>query len=68
MPDQLDPEGEIPRHWALDLPDGLTVEEVAASLAREAEAVTMVEAGSVWVRRGDEGPWREVTAAMRRRC
>jgi len=58
---------EPERHWALDLPDGLTVEDLADSLTREAEAVTAMAEASVWVRRGD-GEWREITAADRRRC
>lgn len=56
------------RHWVLDMPDGATVEGLAESLTREAEAVAAMAAGSVFVRRGDEGPWREVTAEQRRRC
>jgi hypothetical protein len=63
-----DDEDEAPRHWTLDLPDGLTVEELAGSLAAEAEAVMAMDAGSVFVRRGDDGPWREITAEMRHRC
>jgi len=67
MADELDPEGEVPRHWALDLPDGATVEDLAASLTREAEAVAAVDAGSVFIRRGD-GEWIEYTAEDRRRA
>jgi hypothetical protein len=64
--DELDPEDE--RHWTLDLPDGATVEGLAASLTAEAEAVAAMAAGSVFVRRGDEGPWTEITEQDRRRC
>jgi hypothetical protein len=66
--DELDPE-EAPRHWVLDMPDGLTVEALADSLTAEAEAVTAMAAGSVYIRRGGgDEPWTEVTAEMRRRC
>ncbi len=67
MPDQLGPEGGVPPHWALDVPCGTTVEGLADSLAREAEAVAALDAGSVWVRRGD-GEWAEITAEDRRRA
>jgi hypothetical protein len=60
------PEPE-PRHWALDLPDGATVEALADSLTREAEAVTAMAEASVYVLRGD-GEWQEITAEDRRRC
>jgi hypothetical protein len=73
MSGQLDdPEEEVPRHWVLDLPDGLTVEDLAADLIAEATAVTEVDAGSVFVRRvaedGSSTPWAEITAEMRRRA
>jgi hypothetical protein len=65
--DEPAPEEETPRHWVLDMPEGLTVEALAGSLAAEAEAVAAMAAGSVFVRRGDEGPWREISAEDRRR-
>ena len=59
------------RHWTHDVPDGTTVEGLADSLTREAQAVAQLAAGSVWVRRGDDDdgqPWREITAEERRRA
>ena len=74
--DQLQPDGHEPdcpggdcdcgRHWALDLEPGATVEDLAGSLIREAEAVAALDASSVWIRRGD-GPPMEITPEMRRR-
>jgi hypothetical protein len=64
MDGEMGPEDE--RHWVLDMPDGLTVEALAASLAAEAEAVTAMAEASVWVRRGETGEWREITAEDRR--
>ena len=54
------------RHWTHDVPAGATIEGLAASLIAEAEAVAAMEPASVYVRRGDDGEWREITAAMRR--
>ncbi len=68
--DFLDPPGEDDAHgahardWRLDLPDGYSEQDLAGSLVRELEAVTVLAATSVWTRRGDPGdgqPWREVT-------
>jgi hypothetical protein len=59
------PEPEPP-HWTMDLEPGATVEGLADSLTREAEAVAALDAGPVYVRRGD-GPWTEITAEERRR-
>lgn len=69
MPETFPPEPPEPEpHWTMDLPDGATVEGLADSLTREAEAVAALDAGSVFVRRGDDGPWTEVTAKDRHRC
>jgi hypothetical protein len=38
-------------HWALDLPDGLTIEALADSLIREAEAVLRMRVAAVRVHR-----------------
>lgn len=62
--DELDPEDE--RSWVLDLEPGATLEELADSLTREAEAVAALDAGPVYVRRGETGEWREITAEDRR--
>ena len=65
MADEPDPEE---RHWVLDEP-AATVEELADSLTREAEAVAAMAAGPVFIRRGDDdAPWAEVSAEDRRRC
>jgi hypothetical protein len=65
LPPEDDPEWR--RHWTMSLPDGATVEGLADSLTAEAEAIAAMEAAPVWVRRGDEGPWTEITAEDRRR-
>lgn len=48
---------------------GETVEELADSLIREAEAIHQMEVSSVWVVRGEPdeaGEWLEVTPDVRR--
>ena len=64
MSDMHEPE-EPDRPWVLDLPEGTTLEQVADSLAREAEAIAALNAAPVFVRRGD-GEWLEVSAEDRR--
>jgi len=54
------------RHWTHDVEPGTTIEGLADSLCREAEAVAAMAAAPVYVRRGDDGPWQEITAADRR--
>jgi hypothetical protein len=54
----------------LDLPVGYSEADLAGSLVRELEAICSVEAGSVWIRRGeveDDQPWWEITAEEVRR-
>ena len=72
--DFLQPPGDDDAHgahapnWTLDLPDGLTEADLAGDLIRELEAEhVLVGETSVWVRRGDEGEWREVTPEELRR-
>jgi hypothetical protein len=52
------------RPWWLD--EERSLEQVADSLIAELEAINQLEADSVWVRRGETGPWTEITAAERR--
>ena len=64
-----EPEGREPedeQHWTLDLPEGATAEDLAASLVREASAIAELDAEAVvYIRRGDN-EWLEVTPEMRR--
>lgn len=61
--------GQHARHWALDMPDGATVEGLADSLIREAGAIHALEAGPIYVRRGEadgEGEWVDAGDEVRR--
>jgi hypothetical protein len=59
--------------WWLRMPVGTTVEDVAGSLTREAEAIAALDCASVWTRREPDDPrdeygeWVEITADERRR-
>jgi hypothetical protein len=67
MSESFAPEPPEPEpHWTMDLPDGATAEDLAASLIRDAEAVCALDAAPVFVRRGD-GEWTRVTVADRYR-
>lgn len=62
------------RHWVLDVEPGSTIEDLAASLVGEAQAIADLQSCSVHLRRGEpdellhpgEGEWMEVTPEMRR--
>jgi hypothetical protein len=69
-PGEDDAYGAHAKHWILDMPDGATVEGLADSLIREMEAIHSVEAGSIFIRRGEvdeDGVVFEVTAEEIRR-
>lgn len=57
------PPGADMNGWMDDIPASVTIEGLADSLVREAEAINQLVESSVWVRRGEpdeEGEWREV--------
>jgi hypothetical protein len=70
MTDQVPPPGDDMHGWMDDIDASVTIEGLADSLIREAEAINVLVESPVYVRRGepgDDGEWLEVTADEIRR-